>query len=324
MKASEFSNFRWLFFVTGLNSMSKSQRYKPLLRSIGNTPLILFEAECKPTILAKLEYLNPGGSIKDRSALFMVEEAEKQGLLKPGGTIVEASSGNQGIALAMIGAIRGYRVIITVPSRTSREKIATLQAYGATVHVCPNKDSVDDPEGFHQKAKTMAQSIPGAFMPNQFHNLANPKAHYCTTGPEIWDQTEGLITHCVMGVGSCGTITGIGRFLKEKNPKIKIIGIDAATSKFSSPDHPKAYETEGIGIDSITPVLDLSVIDEIIPVDDASAFSMTKQLAKKGYLVGLSSGAAMHVALNYAKNLTETDVLVVIFADSGRAYLSRL
>jgi cystathionine beta-synthase len=295
-----------------------------ILESIGHTPLVKLLFDIKPTILAKLEYFNPGGSIKDRAALFMVEEAEKQGLLKPGGTIVEATSGNQGIALAMIGAVKGYDVIITVPDRTSAEKISTLQAYGAKVYVCPNADSLDDPDGYHAKAEELYHKIPGAFMPNQYYNVANLRAHYLTTGPEIWEQTDGKVTHCFVAMGTCGTISGVGRYLKERKPEVKIIGIDAATSKFSSPDCPKAYKSEGIGVDVVSDILDLSVIDEVVPIEDLDVFNMTRELAKKGLLVGLSSGAVMHVALKHAETLNEDDIVVVIFADSGRSYLSKV
>lgn len=304
--------------------MNNNFECKSFLQSIGNTPLVKLDFAVMPAILAKLEFLNPGGSIKDRAALFMVEEAERQGLLKPGGTIVEASSGNQGIALAMIGVQKGYKVIITTPDRTSFEKVATLQAYGAKVYVCPDTDSLDNPEGYHSKAEELHASIPGSFMPNQYYNKQNARAHYLTTGPEIWQQTAGKITHCFIGMGSCGTISGVGKFLKEKNPSIKIIGIDAATSSLSSPDNPKAYKTEGIGVDVISDMYDPNMVDEIVPIKDEDAFAMTKKLARQGYLVGLSSGAVMHVALNHAKHLTKNDVAVVVFADSGRAYLSKV
>jgi len=299
-------------------------QYPSFLDAIGNTPIVRLNFDIKPTILAKLEHINPGGSIKDRSALFMIKEAERRGDLRPGGTIVEASSGNQGIALAMIGALKGYNVIITVPNRTSTEKVATLQAYGAKVFVCPDTDSLEDPNGYHAKAEALHQQIENSFMPNQYYNTENLKAHYLTTGPEIWEQTGGNLTHCFLGMGSCGTISGVGKYLKEKNPNIKIIGVDALTSKLSMPDAPKAYKTEGIGVDVITDTLNKSVIDEIIPASDEVSFAMTRDLAKKGYLVGLSSGAVMHVALEYAKKLKESDVMLVIFADSGRAYLSKV
>ncbi len=304
--------------------MRNKLTFPSFLEAIGHTPLVKLNFDIKPTLLAKLEHLNPGGSIKDRSALFMIEEAERNGQLKPGGTIIEASSGNQGIALSMIGRLKGYDVIITVPDRASHEKISTLQAYGVKVYVCPDTDSLEDPEGYHAKAKELHRTVPGAFMPNQYYNVQNARAHYLTTGPEIWQQTEGKLTHCFMGMGSCGTISGVGQYLKEQNPKIKIIGIDAATSKLSRPHDPKKYRVEGIGVDVISETLNRSVIDEIIQISDEDAFAMTRKLASQGYLVGISSGAAMHVALQYAKKLTEDDVIVTIFADSGRAYLSKV
>jgi len=301
-----------------------NKKYKSFLSAIGNTPMVELGFDVNPKMFAKLEFLNPGGSIKDRAALFMVEKAEKDGLLRPGGTIVEASSGNQGIALAMIGSIKGYNVIITVPDRTSSEKVATLQAYGAKVYVCPDTDNLNDPEGYHAKAEELCSKIPNSFMPNQYYNRQNAEAHYATTAPEIWQQTNGKLTHCFIGMGTCGTIAGIGKYLKEQNSAIKIIGIDAATSKLSSPLCPKVYKVEGIGVDVISDNFTPDVIDEIIPITDDDAFSMTRKLAKQGMLCGISSGAVMHVALNYAKNLTADDVMVVILADSGRAYLSKV
>ena len=298
--------------------------YKTILQMIGNTPLMELNFGTRPKLLAKLEMNNPGGSIKDRCALYMIEDAEKTGKLKPGGTIVEASSGNQGIALAMIGVVKGYRVIITVPDRTSKEKVAVLRAYGAEVIVCPNTDSHEDPHNYHAKALHLAKTIPGAYMPNQYFNKANPLAHYSTTGPEIWQQTNGSVTHCIVGAGSCGTMSGVGRYLKEQNPRITMIGVDAATSFYSSPT-PKAYKVEGLGIDVISDTFDRSVVDHIIPISDDEAFAMTRTLAKRhGLLVGISSGAVMHVALEYAKKLDEKAVVVVIFADSGRNYLSKV
>lgn len=307
-----------------MSESNANNQFKNLIQSIGNTPLVKLDLDIKPTILAKLEYANPGGSIKDRSALFMIQEAERRGELRPGGTIIEASSGNQGIAIAMIGAFKGYKVIITVPDRTSIEKISTLRAYGAEVIICPNTDDLNDPNGYHTKAETLHKEITNSYMPNQYYNVENPRAHYLTTGPEIWQQTAGKLTHCFLGMGSCGTISGVGKYLKEQNPNIKIIGIDTMTSKLSMPNSPKAYKTEGIGVDVITDTLNLSVIDEIVPVSDEQVFDMTRQLAKKGYLAGLSSGAVMHVVLESAKHMSKSDIGVVIFADSGRAYLSKV
>ncbi len=299
-------------------------QYKNFLGAVGNTPIIKLDFNVKPSILAKLEHLNPGGSIKDRSALFMINAAEQRGELLPGGTIIEASSGNQGIALAMIGSVKGYRVIITVPDRTSAEKIATLKAYGAEVIVCKDTDRLEDPEGYHARAEILHKQIPNSYMPNQYYNIENARAHYSTTGPEIWEQTNGKITYCIMAMGSCGTISGVGKYIKEKNKSIKIIGVDAMTSSLSMPESPKAYKVEGIGVDVITDTLDKSVIDEIVPISDDDAFAMTRELAKKGYLVGISSGAVMHVALKYAQKLTSEDTILVIFADSGRAYSSKV
>ncbi|MFH1644271.1 MAG: cysteine synthase family protein [bacterium] len=299
------------------------KKFKSILELIGNTPMAKLDLNTNATFLAKLEFLSIGGSIKDRSALFMIEQAEKNGLLKQGGTIVEASSGNQGIALALIGAVKGYNVIITVPDRTSIEKIAVLKAYGAKVYICKNTDTLDDPEGYHVKAEMLHKSIPGSFMPNQYYNKANMMAHYSTTGPEIWEQTEGKITHLFVGAGSCGTISGAGKYLKEKNPNIKIIGIDSEHSVYSS-KNPKAYDSEGIGIDVISDNLDKNSFDEILTISDEDAFETTRKIAKLGILGGISSGAVMHIALEYDKKLSKNDLAVVMIADSGRAYLSKV
>ncbi|HBS48510.1 TPA: cystathionine beta-synthase [Candidatus Dependentiae bacterium] len=303
--------------------MKNELKFKTLLETIGNTPIIKLDFGTNPTLLAKLEYLNPGGSIKDRSALYMIEDAEKRGLLKPGGTIIEASSGNQGIALAMIGVIKGYKVIITVPDRTSIEKINTLKAYGADVRICENTDTLEDPRSYHSMADTLHEEIEGSFMPNQYFNKKNVEAHYLTTGPEIWKQTEGKITHLFAAMGSCGTISGAAKYLKEQNPNIKVIGIDAENSKLSNPN-PKAYISEGIGVDVISDTLNRAVIDQILTVNDDEVFAMTRKLAAKGFLVGLSCGAVMHIALDYCKKLSDKDIAVVLFADSGRAYLSKV
>jgi len=298
--------------------------YKPLLGLVGNTPLIKLDLGTKPTLLAKCEFLNPGGSIKDRAALFMVEQAELTGKLKPGGTIIEASSGNQGIALAMIGALKGYKVIITVPDRTAAEKVGMLRAYGAEVYVCPNTDNLDDPRGYHALADRLLHSIPGAFMPDQYNNKNNALAHYYSTGPEIWKQTDGTVTHIICGAGTCGTISGIGRYIKEQSTNVRIIGVDSVNSAYSSKE-PKAYQVEGIGIDVISEVFDQTVVDEICTVTDEQVFDMTRSMAKEhGLLIGISSGAVMSVAMEYCKKLSENDTVVVLFADSGRSYLSKV
>src|SRR3989344_7821956 len=235
-----------------------------LLDAIGNTPIAKVSFKTKAKVFAKLEYLNPGGSVKDRPALFMIEKAEKNGLLKSGGTIVEASSGNQGIAIAMIGAIKGYKVIITVSEKVSEEKVKTLRAYGAQVVVCPTTPFVEDPRSYHRQVVEICKKIPNSFAPNQYFNLSNPKAHYLTLGPEIWRQTKGKVTHYFAAAGTSGTISGAGKFLKEKNPKIKVIAVDVNTSFHATGGHPKSYKMEGIGIDFKTPILNEAVIDEFL------------------------------------------------------------
>lgn len=299
--------------------------YKHILDAIGNTPLVKIPFDCPGSIYAKLEYLNPGGSVKDRSALFMIEEAERTGKLKPGGTLIDASSGNQGIATAMIGAIKGYKVIITVPEKTSKEKYGTMLAYGARVVVCPTKANLQDPESYHSKAHELHKSIPNSFMPNQYFNLDNSRAHYCITGPEIWRQTEGKITHFFAGAGTCGTISGVGQFLKEQNPAIKILAVDAATSYRSTNGNPAPYKYEGLGVDFMSPVLNEAVIDEFLTVSDHDGLTALKGLATKyGFLVGPASGAVAFVTQVYAQqHMKEGDLGVMIFGDSGRSYLTK-
>lgn len=297
--------------------------HKNLLDSIGNTPLVCVPFESEATICAKLEYLNPGGSLKDRSARYMIEEAERNGWLKPGGTIIEATSGNQGIAVAMIGAAKRYNVIITTSDKVSKEKLATLKAYGARVIVCPMVDG-DDPQNYHAVAERIHHSTPNSFMPNQYFNLSNPYAHYTSMGPEIWRQTEGKITHFFAAAGTGGTISGVGRYLKEQNPKIKIIAADSDFSYRSTKGHPKPYYVEGMGVDYDTPVVDYSVIDEFVEVSDEQSFNILQPLARDyGLLVGLSSGAVAYMVKHYAHKLKDGDLAVMIFGDSGRAYLSK-
>ena len=300
-------------------------KFKTVLESVGNTPLVLIQpSPSQGKVLAKLEYLNPGGSVKDRTARYMIETAEREGKLKPGGTIVEASSGNQGIALALIGAVKGYHVIITVPAKTSTEKVATLRAYGAEVVICPTVATLDDPEGYHAKAEHLAATIPGAFMPDQYHNKNNGQAHYTSTGPEIWEQTGGELTHLFVGMGTCGTISGIARYIKEKKPSVKVIGVDAAGSSLSS-KVPFAYTIEGIGVDAINANYESAPIDTVIAVADSDASAMTRILGKKyGLLGGMSSGAVMCAIEQYKANLGPDSIAVAIFGDSGRAYLNKV
>jgi cystathionine beta-synthase len=299
-------------------------KFKSLTESIGNTPLIQINVGLRATILAKLEYLNPAGSVKDRSALFMIEEAERTGKLKPGGIIIDASSGNQGIATAMIGAMKGYKVIITVSEKISQEKLNMIKAYGAEVIVCPATDFLEHPESYHSHAKQLHQETPNSFMPNQYFNTSNANGHYYSLGPEIWQQTEGTITHLFAAAGTGGHSSGIGRYLKEQNPAINVIALDSINSWYSTKGNPKPYKVDGMGIDFDSPVLDKKVIDEIIAVSDEDALAMLKILATRyGLLVGPTSGAVMHATLEYAKNLDHNAVCVMVFGDSGRAYLTK-
>lgn len=295
-----------------------------IIDAIGETPLVGIPIARPAFVLAKLEYLNPGGSIKDRTALYMVEKAEQQGLLKPGGIIIEASSGNQGIALAMIGAVKGYSVIITVSEKVSEEKRRTLQAYGAQLVVCPATDDHNDPRNYHYRADVLHKQLPGSFMPNQYFNTDNPKAHYMELGPEIWRQTNGTITHYFAAAGTGGQISGVGKYLKERNPAVKVIAVDAASSFHATGGQPRPYVLEGIGVDYESPCLDETVIDEFVNVQDNDALEMLKILASDhGILVGPSSGAVAFAIHAYRDRLREQDVVVTVFSDSGRAYLSK-
>ncbi len=297
-----------------------------LLDAIGNTPLVRVDFGTPPTILAKLEYLNPGGSIKDRAALFMIEEAERKGLLKPGGTIIEASSGNQGIAAAMIGVAKGYKVIITTNKKFSPEKINTIKAYGAEIIMCPCTEFVEDPESYHSQAVALQKKIPNSFMLNQYYNFSNSQSHYHSLAPEILQQTNGLITHFFAASGTCGTITGVGRYLKEKSPAVNVIAVDAVNSFRSTQGHPKPYALEGIGVDFDAPILNEyhTVIDEFFCVSDEQGLTMLKRMARNhAILCGPSSGAVAYAAYEYSKKLSPQDIVVMIIGDSGRAYLSK-
>jgi cystathionine beta-synthase len=300
-----------------------------LLDAIGNTPLVRVDFGTPPTILAKLEYLNPGGSIKDRAALFMIEEAERKGLLKPGGTIIEASSGNQGIAAAMIGVAKGYNVIITVSDKISDEKINTIRAYGAEVLIFPATEMLSHPASYHSQALALQKRTPNSFMLNQYHDpyATNSEAHYRLLGPEIWRQTHGSVTHCFAAAGSCGTITGLGRFFKEQKSKhVNVIGVDALNSYRSTHGDPKPYKLEGIGVDYDAPNLQKyqTTIDEFFCVSDEQGADMLKRMARNhAILCGPSSGAVAYAAYEYSKKLSPQDIVVMIIGDSGRAYLSK-
>ncbi len=298
--------------------------YNNLLDAIGNTPLVKLNLNTSATLYAKLEYLNPGGSVKDRSARFMIEHAEKTGLLKPGGTLIDASSGNQGVATAMIGALKGYRVIISVSEKISQEKLHTIKAYGAEVVMCPATSTIDDPRSYHAVAKQIHKKTPNSFMPDQYFNILNAESHYRSLGPEIWQQTNGTVTHFFAAAGTGGTISGAGKYLKEQNPNIQVIGLDSINSFRATKGNPKPYKVEGMGIDFDSPVMNYNVIDSILPVSDEDALAMLKLLAKKhGLLVGPSSGAVAHGAYTHAQTCSKDDVVVMIFGDSGRAYLTK-
>ena len=298
--------------------------FNKIYDAIGNTPLVKIFSDIHPSLYGKLEYLNPGGSIKDRSALFMIEEAERTGLLKPGGTIIEASSGNQGIALAMIGAAKGYKVIVVVSDKHSQEKIKALTAYGVQVVAMPPTEFLEDENSYHSTAVRIHKETPNSFMPNQYFNPSNPQAHYRSLGPEIWKQTQGKITHFIAAAGTCGTVTGAGKFLKEQNQNIVVCAVDAANSYRSTNGNPKPYKIEGIGVDFDAPLLKDAPIDEFLEVDDEGSIAMLKELARThGILVGPSSGAVAYAAKKYAQNLPKDAVVVMVFGDSGRAYLSK-
>lgn len=298
--------------------------YKKLTDAIGNTPLVKVPFDCLGNCYAKLEYLNPGGSVKDRSACYMIEQAEKNGILNSGGVIIDASSGNHGIAVAMIGAIKGYEVIITVSEKISKEKLDTIKAYGAKIIMCPATEFIDDPQSYHSQAVALHKKTPGSFMPNQYYNPTNRDGHYHSLGTEIWQQTNGTITHFFAAAGTTGTVSGVGRYLKEKNTDIKVFAIDSINSYRATGGFPKPYKIEGMGMDFDTPVFDESIVDDIICVSDNNALTMLKLLAQKyGLLVGPSSGAVAYVVDQYAKNLQPNDLAVMIFGDSGRAYLTK-
>lgn len=298
-----------------------------VLEAIGETPLVRVHriaTDLSPAIYAKIEMVNPGGSVKDRIALAMIEAAEKEGLLKPGGTIIEATSGNTGVGLAMVAAVKGYRCIFIMPDKMSPEKTRLLKAYGAEVVMTPASAESNSPEGYSGVAARLANEIPNAFQPNQFANLNNPNYHYHNTGPEIWEQTEGKITVFVSGIGTGGTISGCGRFLKEQKPDIKIVAADPEGSILSG-GSPKPWEVEGIGEDYVPKTLNTQVIDEWIRVSDAESFTVARSMAQtEGLLVGGSCGTAMAAGLRYAQRLSTDDMMVVMCPDTGRNYLSKM
>jgi cystathionine beta-synthase len=308
--------------------LDKTEVKDSALSLIGETPLVRLsrlEPGLRTPLVAKVEFVNPGGSVKDRPAVTMIDAAERSGALKPGGTLVEPTSGNTGLGLAMVAALRGYRVIAVMPDKMSREKIDTLRAYGAEVVICPTDVPPESAQSYYRVADRLTEEIDGAFQPNQYFNPANPEAHYRSTGPEIWRQTAGLITHFVIGVGTGGTISGAGRFLKQQNPEIEVVGADPEGSLYSGgPVHP--YRVEGIGEDFWPDTLHKDVIDRYIRVSDRDSFIAARRLvAREGLFAGGSSGTAICAALQVARELDAPEALVVtLLPDGGRPYLSKI
>ncbi|NGY59051.1 cystathionine beta-synthase [Lentzea sp. NEAU-D13] len=295
---------------------------------VGNTPLVKLNSltsGIKATVLAKVEYLNPGGSVKDRIALRMVEAAERSGELQPGGTIVEPTSGNTGVGLALVAQRKGYKCVFVCPDKVSEDKRNVLKAYGAEVVVCPTAVAPEHPDSYYNVSDRLVREIPGAWKPNQYSNPENPASHYHQTGPEIWRQTEGKITHFVAGVGTGGTISGTGRFLKEaSNGAVQVIGADPEGSVYSGGTG-RPYLVEGVGEDFWPEAYDKTICDQIVEVSDADSFDITRRLAREeGLLVGGSCGMAAAAALRIAKDLPEDAVVVVILPDGGRGYLSKV
>jgi cystathionine beta-synthase len=307
--------------------MGEMRYYNSVLELIGGTPLVKLNritSDVPALVLAKMEMLNPGGSVKDRIGPAMIEYCEQKGLLRPGGTIIEPTSGNTGHGLAIAAALKGYHCIFVMTDKASEEKRSLLRAYGAEVVICPSSVTHESPEYYKNVAYRLAKEIPGACCPDQYANPANPEAHYATTGPEIWRDTAGCITAFVAGIGTGGTISGTARYLKEKNPNIKIIGADPPGSVYSG-DTPKPYKVEGIGMDIFPANYDPTLVDEFIRVDDRTSFYWARRLAREeGILAGGSAGTALAAALTYARRLTPNDVVVVLLPDTGRGYLSKV
>lgn len=323
--------------MPGLRASDDKRVYDNILGAIGRTPLVhlgRIARDLPVPLYAKLEHLNPGGSVKDRVGLYIVEQAEARGELKPGGTVVEATSGNTGVGLAIAAALKGYKTIFVMPDKMSNEKIQLLRSYGAKVVITPTAVGPEDPRSYYQVADRLARETPNAILANQYHNPDNPKTHEMQTGPELWDQTEGRVTDVVIGMGTGGTITGVGRYLKSKNPKIQIVGVDIEGSilleiwrnkgRVPKGAYPKTYKVEGIGEDFLPSTTDMSVVDEIVRVSDRESFLWARQLVRQeGIFAGGSSGSALAGAVRYARKLSGERIVVVLFPDSGSRYLSK-
>ena len=322
---------------SGLETSDSLRVYNNILESIGKTPLVRLNRVARGLpcpLYAKIEFLNPGGSVKDRIGLNMITEAEQSGRLKPGGTVVESTSGNTGAGLAIACAIKGYKAVFVMPDKMSQEKIQLLRAFGARVVITPTAVEPDDPRSYYSVAERLVSEIPNAILADQYHNPENPRSHYLTTGPEIWEQTQGRVTDVVSGMGTGGTITGVGRYLKEQNPQVRMVGVDPTGSilleawqQGGLPADVKAtsYKVEGIGEDFLPSTLDLSFVDEVVRVTDKESFWWTRRLVKEeGIFCGGSSGSALAGAVRYAAGLDPDRLVVVILPDSGSRYLSKV